>query len=155
VKWLSISGTVIDKVARTLRRIDNCSGEAKFARALRWFVLHNRADAYVAKKDSERRASLIVTLEINSSPTLVFEAVSGARAPEICSHPEFRPDLATLTSDGAPICPADACLRLRQATNEEIAVLRRAVEQAPPSNEPAFAFLINVDDPKLVRGGSA
>jgi hypothetical protein len=91
------------------------------------------------------RPHQIFTLEINGKPTLVFEAMGLAEACEICLEADLRSDLSALTSDGIPICAENATLSPRPATQGEIAAFRRAVELAPPSEEPTMAFLIKID----------
>jgi hypothetical protein len=87
----------------------------------------------------------IFTLEIDGKPTLVFEAMELAEAREICLEVDLRYDLSELTSDGIPICAENATLSPRPAAQEEIAAFRRAVELAPPFEEPTMTFLIKID----------
>jgi hypothetical protein len=87
----------------------------------------------------------IFTLEINSKPTLVFEAKGITEACEICLDAELRLDLSALTSDGVPIYTGDAMLAPRPASQTEIAAFKRAVELAPTSDEPTMAFLVKID----------
>jgi hypothetical protein len=91
------------------------------------------------------RPHRIFTLEINGKPTLVFEAMGLTEACEICFEADLRFDLSGLTSDGILICAENATLSPRPATQGEIAAFRRAVELAPPSEEPTMAFLIKID----------
>jgi hypothetical protein len=93
------------------------------------------------------------TVEINGKPTLVFEAMGLAEACEICLEADLRSDLSALTSDGIPICAENATLSPRPAAQEEIAAFRRAVELAPPSEEPTMAFLIKIDGVVVVAVG--
>ncbi len=48
-------------------------------------------------------SSQIFTLEVDGTPTLVFEATDHDEALQICADADFRSDLATLTSGGIPI----------------------------------------------------
>jgi hypothetical protein len=95
----------------------------------------------------------IFTLEINSRPTLVFEAMGFAEACEICLDAELRLDLSALTSDGVPIYTEDATLVSRPAVQAEVAAFQRAVELAPTSDEPTMAFLIKIDGVVVVAVG--
>lgn len=87
----------------------------------------------------------IFALEIDGTPTLVFEATGFAEACEICLDPELRLDLSALTSDGVAIYTDGATLAARPAVQAEIAAFERAVELAPTSDEPTMAFLIKID----------
>ena len=100
---------------------------------------------------SSTQASLrTYTLEIDGRPTLALEATSIAEAHAICSDPDFQLDLTTLTSDGIPILGLTSRLMPRAATEQEAAAFQRAVELAPPSDEPTIAFLINVDGVRVI-----
>jgi hypothetical protein len=100
----------------------------------------------VRKPFSQRDRSLrIFTLEINGTPTLVFEAMGFAEACEVCLGAELRLDLSALTSDGVAIYEEGATLAPRPAVQAEIAAFERAVELAPTSDEPTMAFLIKID----------
>lgn len=87
----------------------------------------------------------IFTLEINGTPTLVFEAMGIAEAREICLDAELKLDLSALTSDGVAIYTDGARLAPRPAVQTEIAAFERAVELAPTSDEPTMTFLIKID----------
>ena len=84
-------------------------------------------------------------LEIDGKPTLAFEARSVAEAQEICSDPDLKADLCTLTSAGIPICADTAALSARPAKRREIVSFQRAVQLAPASDEPTMVFLVNLD----------
>lgn len=85
------------------------------------------------------------TLEINGTPTLVFEAIGFEEASEICLDAELRLDLSGLKSDGVAVYTDGAMLVTRPALQAEIAAFERAVELAPTSDESTMTFLIKID----------
>jgi hypothetical protein len=92
----------------------------------------------------------IFALEINTRPTLVFEATGLAEAIEISLDRDFRADLKALTSEGIPICAEDSVFAPRPATEEEISAFKHALERAPDSDEPTMAFLVKIDGVMVV-----
>jgi len=101
-------------------------------------------------RSSTRPSLRTYALEIDGRPTLAFEATSISEAQAICSDLDFRLDLATLTSGGIPILSLTAKLAPRPATEQEAAAFKRAVDLAPPSDEPTIAFLIEVDGVRVI-----
>jgi hypothetical protein len=84
-------------------------------------------------------------LEIDGKPTLVFQATGVEEAQQICADPDFGVDLASLTSDGIPICSKDATLGARPALQHEIAAFQHAIEVASATEEPTMVFLVKID----------
>jgi hypothetical protein len=105
-------------------------------------------------KISSPPSGQVFTLDISGRPTLVLEAADIEFARGICSLSEFRMDLTNVTSNGLSICPPNALLVVRGATQTEVVAFKRAVSLAPPSDEFNFAFLIKVDRVNLVSFGS-
>jgi hypothetical protein len=101
-------------------------------------------------RSSTRPSLRTYALEIDGRPTLAFEATSISEAQAICSDLDFRLDLATLTSGGIPILSLTAKLAPRPATEQEATAFKRAVDLAPPSDEPTIAFLIEVDGVRVI-----
>ena len=87
----------------------------------------------------------VFALDIDGRPTLAFEADGAAEAQDICGDAELRADLTALTSDGVPLCAPDSTLKVRPAAQEETAVFRHAVAQAPASDQPTMTLLIKID----------
>jgi hypothetical protein len=87
----------------------------------------------------------VFVLDVDRRPTLAFEALDLAEAQDICRDADLRTDLIALTSNGTPVCSSNSALVPRLAAQEEIAVFRHAVGQAPASDMPTMIFLIKID----------
>jgi hypothetical protein len=94
-----------------------------------------------------------LVLEIDGSPTLALHARDLGEAQEICRDADLRADLTALTSNGVAICGPKSSLSCRAAAPEEILAFNRAVELAPPSDQPTMTFLIKVDGVMVVTVG--
>jgi hypothetical protein len=101
----------------------------------------------------ESRAVQIFVLEIDGSPTLALHARDLGEAQEICRDADLRADLTALTSNGVAICRPESSFGCRPAAPEEILAFHRAVELAPPSDQPTMTFLIKVDGVIIVAVG--
>jgi hypothetical protein len=97
----------------------------------------------------------VFVVDVDSWPTLAFEASDLAEAREICRAADLRDELMAFTSNGAPVCTANSTLAARAASHEEIAMFRNAVEQAPACDLPTMTFLIKVDGVMVVAVGQA
>jgi hypothetical protein len=95
----------------------------------------------------------IFVLEIDGRPTLALQATDRAEAQEICRDADLRADLTGLESNGAAICNPKSSLSSRPAAPEEILAFKRALELAPPSEQPTMTFLIKVDGVMVVTIG--
>jgi hypothetical protein len=95
----------------------------------------------------------IFVLEIDGRPTLALHAPDLAEAQEICRDADLRADLMALKSNGVAICNPKSSLNSRPATPAEISAFKRAVELAPPSEQPTMTFLIKVDGVMVVTVG--
>jgi hypothetical protein len=87
----------------------------------------------------------VFALDIDGRPTLAFEASGSAEASVICADDDLRLDLSTLTSNGNPICTTGDGFRVRPASEQEVAAFQRALQLAPPAQQPTMVFLIKVD----------
>jgi hypothetical protein len=99
------------------------------------------------------RALQIFVLEISGRPILALHARDLGEAQEICRDADLRADLTALTSNGLAICSPKSSLGCRPAASEEISAFERAVELAPPSDQPTMTFLIKVDGVMVVTVG--
>jgi len=70
--------------------------------------------------------SRVFTIEVDSRPTLAFEASRTREAQEICKGAWLRDDLIVLSSGGVPICGDRSKLSVRPATDEEHETAARA-----------------------------
>lgn len=95
----------------------------------------------------------VYTLEVDRRPTLAFEALDLAAAQDICRDADLRTDLIALTSNGISICAPNSELVPRLAVQEEVAVFRHAIGQAPASDMPTMTFLIKIDGVMVVTVG--
>jgi hypothetical protein len=95
----------------------------------------------------------VYTLEVDRRPTLAFEALDLAAAQDICRDADLRTDLIALTSNGISICAPNSELVPRLAVQEEVAVFRHAIGQAPASGMPTMTFLIRIDGVMVVTVG--
>jgi hypothetical protein len=94
---------------------------------------------------SSPQTNQVFTLDIDGNPTLTFEASGIGEASQICADADLRLDLSSLTCNGATICAANARLDVRSASEPEVAAFQRAVQLAPPTEQPSMVFLIKVD----------
>lgn len=99
------------------------------------------------------RSLQIFVLEIDGRPTLALQAPDLAEAQEICGDSDLRADLTALKSNGVAICNPESSLKSRPAAPEEILAFKRAVELAPPSEQPTMTFLVKVDGVMVVTVG--
>jgi hypothetical protein len=89
--------------------------------------------------------SRVFTIEVDSRPTLAFEASRTREAQEICKGAWLRDDLIVLSSGGVPICSDQSKLSVRPATDDEVVIYERASEVAKPSDDMVLAYLIELD----------
>jgi hypothetical protein len=89
--------------------------------------------------------SRVFTIEVNSRPTLAFEASRTREAQEICKGAWLRDDLIVLSSGGVPICSDQSKLSVRPATDDEVVIYEQASEVAKPSDDMVLAYLIELD----------
>lgn len=92
-----------------------------------------------------RPARPVFVLDIEGRPTLAFEARGAVEASEFCADADLRLDLSELTSNGSPLCTAQAELAVRPASEGEVAASQRAVLLAPPAEQPTMVLLVKVD----------
>jgi hypothetical protein len=90
-------------------------------------------------------AAQVFVLEIDGRPTLVFDAPDADIAGAMCVDDLLRADLASMTTNGDPICFPHSRLAYRPASPREIVAFEHAHLRAPESDEPTMVFLINVD----------
>jgi hypothetical protein len=89
--------------------------------------------------------SRVFTIEVDSRPTLAFEASRTREAQEICKGAWLRDDLIVLSSGGVPICSDQSKLSVRPATDDEVVIYEQASEVAKPSDDMVLAYLIDLD----------
>ena len=89
--------------------------------------------------------SRVFTIEVDSRPTLAFEASRTREAQEICKGAWLRDDLIVLSSGGVPICSDQSKLSVRPATDDEVVIYEQASEVAKPSDDMVLAYLIELD----------
>lgn len=87
----------------------------------------------------------IFTIEIDSKPTVAFEASNLHEAFELCREDWLRADLTTLNSNGIPLCSPRSKLRARIATDPEIFVFRDGAAEVPPSDDILLVYLVELD----------
>lgn len=92
----------------------------------------------------------IFTVEIAGRPVVAFNADSAEDAVGFCALPEFRQDLAELTSDGVSLYESHQALIVRAADCAEIAAFERGAGPAPRADGPTMVFLIQVDGLKVI-----
>ena len=89
-------------------------------------------------------ARSIWTLEIDSKPTLAFEARKYREADEIRHQKWLRVELGQQKINDVPLCRADSDLRIRLARPDEMVLYRQAAE-ANKSSDDNLVFLIELD----------
>jgi hypothetical protein len=103
----------------------------------------------------------IFTLDIDSRPTLGFEARNLREAHEMCHEVWLREDMARLKSNGVPLWDGTVRIRARYASEAEAAVYREAARNAAQTpGEILLAFLVELDsggheEDELVEPGSS
>ncbi len=91
--------------------------------------------------------SRVFTLEVDSRPTLIFEASGTRQAQQICKESWLRDDLTDLRSGGAPLLTTQSKLSVRLATAEEAIIFAQAaVELATPPDDMVLADLVELED---------
>ena len=89
-------------------------------------------------------ARSIWTLEIDSKPTLAFEARKYREADEIRHQKWLRVELGQQKMNDVPLCHADSDLRIRLARPDEMVLYRQAAEADKSSND-KLVYLIELD----------
>ena len=89
-------------------------------------------------------ARSIWTLEIDSKPTLAFEARKYREADEIRHQKWLRVELGQQKINDVPLCSADSHLRIRLARPAEILLYRHAAE-ANKLSDNSLVYLIELD----------
>ncbi len=89
-------------------------------------------------------ARSIWTLEIDSKPTLAFEARKYHEADEIRRQKWLRVELGQQKINDVPLCRADSDLRIRLARPDEMVLYRQAAE-ANKSSDDKLVYLIELD----------
>ena len=89
---------------------------------------------------------LIFTMEVDSKPTLPFEAPQLRRASQLCAEEWLRADLATLSSEGVSLGRNASYLKARMANDAERATYREAARAAKASDDLFLVYLIELDE---------
>jgi hypothetical protein len=89
--------------------------------------------------------SRIFALDVNSKPTLTFEARNTREAQQLCQEPWLRADLNSLRSNGILICDDTAKFSIRYATAEEAAIFHNGSAEAKPSDDMMLVYLVRLD----------
>jgi hypothetical protein len=87
----------------------------------------------------------IYTIEVDSKPTVAFEARQLREANELCQEEWLRSDLASLSSGGSPLYSCASKLRARIANDTERAMYHEMAKGAEVSGELILAYLVDID----------
>jgi len=87
----------------------------------------------------------IFTVEVDGKPTAAFNPRGSDDALGICGLPEFRSDLAALTSGGVALCGASSSITVRSATSSETAIFASGARNPSAESAITFVFLIDLD----------
>jgi len=87
----------------------------------------------------------IFTIEIGSTPTLVFEARNLREAHELCHEEWLKGDLAEAKCNGVPLWDGKAKLRARMALPGEAALFADAKNSGDPSDGLMLVYLVELD----------
>lgn len=88
----------------------------------------------------------VFTIEINATPTLMFEAKNLREAWEVCHEEWLKADLAEARSNGVPLWDGKAKLRTRIAKPQESAFFTQAARSADnPLDDLLLVYLVEMD----------
>jgi hypothetical protein len=87
---------------------------------------------------------MVFVMDIDGEATFAFEAKNFREASELCKEDWVREDLATITSNGLPLCSSTAKLTVRRANEAEIVIYRNAAMQAQ-TEDLVLAYLVDLD----------
>jgi hypothetical protein len=88
--------------------------------------------------------SMIYTVEVSGVPTVAFEAASLISAEDASSKLWSRVEVASMTSNYAPLWNGEARLSVRPATDREMELYWRAAEATDKPSE-TVAYLVEID----------
>jgi hypothetical protein len=88
----------------------------------------------------------VFTIEIDGTPTVMFEAKSLREASEICNAPWPPDDFTSAPSNGAPLWDGKAPLGARMGYADEIATFGNAFKNAQPSDGMLMVYLVELGD---------
>lgn len=80
-------------------------------------------------------------LDVDTIPTVAFEALNNVEAKELAREEWLRSDLARLTSAGAPLWKPGQRISARAGTDDETTVYRQGALEAEPVDEMTLVFL--------------
>jgi hypothetical protein len=89
--------------------------------------------------------SRVFTLEVDSLPTLAFEASGTREAQQLCRESWLLNDLSILTSGGVRVRTANSKLSVRLASPDEATVFALVANKAKPSQDMVLAYLVDLD----------
>ncbi|MGY4596928.1 hypothetical protein ACVWXL_004674 [Bradyrhizobium sp. GM22.5] len=89
----------------------------------------------------------IFAMELDGKAAFAFEAKNFREALELTKESWVRDDLTTITSNGVPLCSANAKLTVRRADEAETLTYRDAALQAQTDDALVLAYLVELDEP--------
>jgi hypothetical protein len=89
--------------------------------------------------------SRVFTLEVDSRPTLAFEASGTREAQQLCRESWLLNDLSILTSGGVRLLTAKSKLAVRPASPDEATVFALVANRMNPSEDMVLAYLVDLD----------